>query len=438
MDHNAAKKRRPAASPLLAYERVEEDIRGKVRDGRLPAGAMLANRHNLAREYGVSLSTVQQAVANLIADGTLESFDRRGTFVAHSRGAEEETSRLLVSALHEVIDGRAVVDAGHDLSLALPVWKTSATLGILSTARIRPADSDNVGSLWARLVIRSLEDFFSAAGGATRYFDRYPEGRGPYERGFDDANAFSVAEAIHALSAEGADVLAIIGVCDSRDLSDEVVAAVDIERTPTVYISWHEIHPPLAQVYYDNRFAGYQAAQHLLRKGYRRLTFLAPYAEGWLTERIEGSYDAVRHARLPLETLQIRPNQPIEPIYHPERVMETFYGVAQQIFQDARASSGSGAAEPWGIITPNDHTAYLVLKAAAEQGKTAGIDYGLIGFDDDFRSCSLGLSTVRPPIEAMGTEAGQLLLRSLQSKSSGLQVRLRSNVIPRASTALRS
>src|SRR5580704_3659872 len=71
-----------------AYRKIEDDIRLKVKDGRLPVGAMLASRHNLAKEYGVALSTAQQAIANLIADGILESFDRRGTFVARPKRLE--------------------------------------------------------------------------------------------------------------------------------------------------------------------------------------------------------------------------------------------------------------------------------------------------------------------------------------------------------------
>ena len=70
-DTTASIKEGRGAPRVPAYRRIEEDIRAKVRDGRLPAGTMLTGRHNLAREYGVALSTAQQAVAKLIADGIL-------------------------------------------------------------------------------------------------------------------------------------------------------------------------------------------------------------------------------------------------------------------------------------------------------------------------------------------------------------------------------
>src|SRR5579862_9790940 len=223
----------------------------------------------------------------------------------------------------------------------------------------------------------------------------------------------------------------------SMDMSDEIVAAVDIERMPVVYLSWHEIRSPLAQVFYDNRFAGYQAAQHLLRKGYRRLLCLAHFTETWLIERIEGAREAVRHANLPVETLQVYPAEPAQIAYDRHHTADAMVAVAQRAFAECGIFSSVEPDQIWGIIAPNDNTAYSVLKAATEQGKSAGKDYGLIGFDDDSRACVVGLTTVRPPIEALGNAAGRLLLRAMQGDNVELRVCLRSHVISRASTSLR-
>lgn len=397
----AAKSATAKAKSAPAYRRIEEDIRAKVRDGRLPAGTMLAGRHALAREYGVALSTAQQAVARLLADGVLETSDRRGTFVAPGRGPGAASAARLAGA----------------------------TLGIVATSRIEPAASPDVGSLWARLAIRSLEQVFSASGGTTHFFERYPEERGPYPRGLDETNAYTVTEAIHSLRADGAEAIAIIGLCDAKDLSDEVVSAVDVEQVPAVYISWHELSPPLAQVFYDNRFAGYQAARHLLSQGYETLAFVAPFADAWLLERIGGARDAVRQAGLPPDTLRLYPGGTQTGIYDRHVAAQTVHEAASALFADL-------AAGPAGVIAPNDEMAYAVLQAASEFQLTMGPGFGLIGFDDDARSCAAGLTTVRPPVEAMGEEAGRLLLRALRGDKQGVQVRVRSQVIPRASTVL--
>lgn len=418
-----SKKTARTTRPVYAYQRIEQDLRDKVQDGRLPAGSMLASRHNLAREYGVSLATAQQAISNLIADGTLEASDRRGTFVAYREATD---SHIASPAMVREPRLPAVLRSSQQIG----------TLGIVATSRIRPAvQGGDTGSLWARQAIRSLEQEFAAAGGGIRFFNRYPEERGPYERGIDDSNAIPMAEAITALCAEGIVALAIVGFCDGKDMSDEIAAAVDVDQVPAVYMSWHEMRAPLAQVYYDNRSAGYQAAQHLLRRGYSRLLFLAPFEEEWLAERIRGAEDATRHAGLPPEALQTYPAHRMRGVYTTESADKHAYELAKQFFLSPN-SAGTAPQTTVGVIAPNDFTAYSVLRAAAEEGKIMGRDFGLIGFDDDARSYALGLTTVRPPIEAMGEEAGRLLLRSLHGERSGLLVRLRSQVIPRASTDL--
>lgn len=438
-DASPTPKNKRTALRTPAYRRIEEDIRAKVRDGRLPAGTMLMGRHNLAKEYGVALSTAQQAVSNLIADGILETSDRRGTFVSHPVRQQDDAAHAIVTEANGISALRQVGDPIHSAtqipSALLSTEKTSATLGIVATARIEAAGSPDVGSLWARLAIRSLEHVFSAAGGATRYFDRYPAKRGPYPQGLNEANAFTIPQAIAALLKKGAGAIAVVGLCDAADMSDEVVRAIDLEKVPTVYISWHEVQPPLSQVFYDNRFAGYQAVQHLLRQGYRKLVFMAPFADAWLAERIQGARDAVRHASLPEDTLHLYPVQPPSEAYDRRIAQQCVQRLAGEVFASRWNTLFSrNESEPIAIIAPNDDTAYAILDIAAKHGQTAGRDFGLIGFDDDSRACAVGLTTIRPPVEAMGEEAGRLLLGALQGDRKGHQMRMRSHLIARAST----
>ena len=422
-----------------AYRRIEDDIRLKVKDGRLPEGTMLASRHNLAKEYGVALSTAQRAIANLIADGILESLDRRGTFVTRRMPGEfgnASTAPLLPST--PMMPSRQLPSSFRYASAGSRPKATPAKLGIITTSRIESNAPRDIGGLWARLAIRSIEQAFSIEGGTTQFLDRFPEQRGPYRSGFDDHNALPIAEALQALVADGVDALAIVGLCDARDVSDEVVAGVDVERIPTVYISWHEIRPPLAQVYYDNRYAGYQAAQHLLNVGYRRITFLAPFSGSWVTERVEGARDAIRHAGAPHDIMRVFPSEASPGIYvHNDNTSEIAYAAAIAAFDALDLLSDADAGEPWGIIAPNDHAALAILDAAEERGQVAGVEFGLVGFDDDPLSCSVGLTTVRPPVEAMGEAAAKLLQRAIAGERGSSHVRLRSHLIPRSTTSRR-
>ena len=75
------------AAGLAEYRRIEIELRKRVAGGQWPVGAMLPGRRDLARQYAVSLVTLDRAIGPLLADGTLRADDRRGTFVA-SRPAE--------------------------------------------------------------------------------------------------------------------------------------------------------------------------------------------------------------------------------------------------------------------------------------------------------------------------------------------------------------
>lgn len=77
---------RQARQPL--YLQVAEQIRERIRSGVLPAGSRLPPIRQLARELGLTRLTVHSAYAELQADGWIESFVGRGSFVAQRPGAQ--------------------------------------------------------------------------------------------------------------------------------------------------------------------------------------------------------------------------------------------------------------------------------------------------------------------------------------------------------------
>jgi 2-aminoadipate transaminase len=72
--------RRGSGVPL--YRQVADQIRALVRSGALPAGGRLPTVRRLAADLGLTRLTVQSAYADLQAQGLIESFVGRGTFVA--------------------------------------------------------------------------------------------------------------------------------------------------------------------------------------------------------------------------------------------------------------------------------------------------------------------------------------------------------------------
>ena len=71
----------PAASTPL-YQQVAADLRRRITSGEIAVGARVPTHRELAKDYGVSLITINKALAGLVSDGVLHSRVGRGTFVA--------------------------------------------------------------------------------------------------------------------------------------------------------------------------------------------------------------------------------------------------------------------------------------------------------------------------------------------------------------------
>jgi GntR family transcriptional regulator/MocR family aminotransferase len=67
---------------LPLYERLCRQIRADIWSGRLAPGTHLPSRRELAQHLGISVATVEAAYAQLVDEGCLQVFPRRGYFVA--------------------------------------------------------------------------------------------------------------------------------------------------------------------------------------------------------------------------------------------------------------------------------------------------------------------------------------------------------------------
>ncbi len=72
-------------SPLPLYAQVEAALAAQIADGTYPPGAQLPNEASLLATYGISRTTLQKTVQNLIARGLIEIRRGKGTFVAQPR-----------------------------------------------------------------------------------------------------------------------------------------------------------------------------------------------------------------------------------------------------------------------------------------------------------------------------------------------------------------
>jgi len=69
-------------SHIPLYKQIIDDIKSQISTGTLKSGDQIESNAELAKNYGVSLITVKNALASLIKDGYLFGRAGRGTFVA--------------------------------------------------------------------------------------------------------------------------------------------------------------------------------------------------------------------------------------------------------------------------------------------------------------------------------------------------------------------
>src|ERR671933_602068 len=64
------------------YLQIVDQIKGRIQNGSLPTGTRLPPVRQVAHDLGLTRLTVHNAYAELQADGWIESFVGRGSFVA--------------------------------------------------------------------------------------------------------------------------------------------------------------------------------------------------------------------------------------------------------------------------------------------------------------------------------------------------------------------
>lgn len=78
-------------SQLPLYAQVETALMSRIADGTYPAGTQLPNEASLLSAFGISRTTLQKAVQNLISRGLIEIRRGKGTFVSQPRLTQELT-----------------------------------------------------------------------------------------------------------------------------------------------------------------------------------------------------------------------------------------------------------------------------------------------------------------------------------------------------------
>lgn len=178
-----------------------------------------------------------------------------------------------------------------------------------------------------------------------------------------------------------------------------------------------------SKVLIDNHKAAFEAVDHLLSTGKKRIAFLGGPPHLQISQRREQGYrDALTRAGHVLDQELI---QQVE--FRKEAIIHT---VSKLL---------SGPQPPDALLTYSDQIAQRALVMARRLGLRIPQDLAVIGFNDEPVDELLepSLSSVRQPAYEMGTEAARLIFKELNStKFAYEKIILESKLIPRGSTVV--
>lgn len=387
--------------PNVAFRRLARTLADELRSGKWLPGQTMPSRRDLAKNYDVTPNTVNKAIHELVAQGLVTTSERHGTKVA----GQSALTPMQTAA-----------------NVRPPAANLGGTIGIIATSPDDPVAwmlSDTARTdLWLGTIARSIEVTLAAGCVRLRYFrvwgDAYP----------------TPAAAIEAALANKVEGLIVTNVYGFPGYEEALSARTDLQRLPTLLLTSVAMSSPFSQLSYDQAQFGYVAARHLTDATYQRIVVLRLCAAEWFEDRIRGAERAVRAAGLPYRFEVVTPPnlltgqqvQELEPLALSE--------LAGQLYDQAGIVGNGSTA----VIMPSDRMALALVTVLSNRGILPGRDVGLIGFDDTLQGRVAGLTTVRPPLETMGTTAAQRIMLAMTEGPRVVQETIPPLLLPRGST----
>ncbi len=374
----------------MPYVRVQDELRRLIREGRWAIGASLPGRRELARSFGTAVNTINRSITNLVAEGFLQTSDRRGTFVAEALPRSWPAN---------------------------PRPASTATVGILTWTG-RGSDLGN----WDATVQHALESTFSSLAIRTRLFGT------PY----DSATGMDVA--LDAASAAGVGALAVAYFDGPAGWVDTLIRVARAGVPPLMVVTTQNLPFPVSHTAVDEVGAGYAAADHLLHCDYAHVRFLLPFQPpAWLQKRLDGTRQALTLADADVSNLEVGPAA-CAPSWPAWQALQQSPAAAVLIAEQVDRFIQTVPLGSAGLIVPTDVVAVLVRQALLERGLCPGRDVGLISFDDSPAAASHGLTSLRQPLAEMAGATARALAGALQGHPLPTQVRFLPRLILRGST----
>jgi DNA-binding LacI/PurR family transcriptional regulator len=210
----------------------------------------------------------------------------------------------------------------------------------------------------------------------------------------------------------------------------EGIIAVDttelpfVPNVPTVAVSGHRRLPGITNVVLDHRRAAFQALEHLLQLGHRRIAFIKGQPFSSDTEaRWSSIRDAARKLGLTIDPGLIAQLQADSPTPEPG------YDVTKSLIGKNKHFTA--------MFAFNDISAIGAIRALLDSGIKVPSDVSVIGFDD-IQSAAFHnprLTTIRQPLRRMGELAAETLLKRIGNREYPKIIAVVPELIVRESTA---
>lgn len=203
--------------------------------------------------------------------------------------------------------------------------------------------------------------------------------------------------------------------------SDNDLRSFNLQGQALVAIEYRGKGHAFPAVNIDDYKGAFEAIGYLASLGHRRIGFIGgPVERSASQTRLSAYRDALAELGLALEPQLIMPGDFTQP---------TGFAAARALLRLSEA--------PTAIFAANDPSAFGAVEAVKDRGLRVPEDVSVVGFDDIPMASQVfpALTTVRRPLEQMGTLAVELLLAQLGGEAVAPEATLPTQLVVRSSTA---
>jgi DNA-binding LacI/PurR family transcriptional regulator len=203
----------------------------------------------------------------------------------------------------------------------------------------------------------------------------------------------------------------IIVATRSNTEGDKHLREIVDSNMPVVVVGRDFHHNSVDYISADNLTGGFEATQHLIDLGHRRIAFIgAAYANRNSLKRLQGYLNALKKHGIEVDERLITGRK--------ESVSEVPGYSTEKIGYEGMKRLLSLPNRPTAVFARNDFTAVGAMTAIKEAGLAIPQDIAIVGFDDTPLALHTvpPLTTVRQPMRLQGQLAAEILLRRISGE----------------------